>query len=92
FRRAVEEADAVLAPHLGRSVMKELAHPAPRTWQRTEVAPPALFAVQVGLTALLASHGVRPGAVAGHSVGEVAAAHAAGILTLEQAALVIAER
>lgn len=92
FRAAVEEADAALAPHLGWSVAKELAHPRPPAWQRTEIAQPALFAVQVGLTALLASHGVRPRAVAGHSVGEVAAAHAAGILSLDQAALVIAER
>ncbi|CAL9389971.1 L-threonine 3-dehydrogenase [Streptomyces sp. enrichment culture] len=92
FREAVERADAALAPHLGWSVAKELAHPSPRRWQRTEVAQPVLFAVQAGLTALLAAHGVRPRAVAGHSVGEVAAAHAAGVLTLEQAALVIAER
>lgn len=92
FRGAVQEADAALAPHLGWSVAKELAHPSPRKWQRTEVAQPALFAVQVGLTALLASHGVHPRAVTGHSVGEVAAALAAGVLTLEQAALVIAER
>ncbi|MFE1508163.1 SDR family NAD(P)-dependent oxidoreductase [Streptomyces sp. NPDC058726] len=92
FRRAVERADAALAPHLGWSVAKELAHPSPRKWQRTEVAQPALFAVQAGLTALLAAHGVHPCAVTGHSVGEVAAAHAAGVLTLDQAARVIAER
>ncbi|MFI9307184.1 SDR family NAD(P)-dependent oxidoreductase [Streptomyces triculaminicus] len=92
FRDAVQQADAALMPHLGWSVAKELAHPQPAHWQRTETAQPALFAVQVGLVALLAANGLHPAAVIGHSVGEVAAAHAAGALTLEQAAKVIAER
>ncbi|MFF5516449.1 SDR family NAD(P)-dependent oxidoreductase [Streptomyces coeruleorubidus] len=92
FRAAVEEADAALAPHLGWSVAKELERPTPARWARTEIAQPVLFAVQAGLTALLASQGLRPRAVAGHSVGEVAAAYTAGALTLEQAALVIAQR
>ncbi|MFI9206052.1 SDR family NAD(P)-dependent oxidoreductase [Streptomyces sp. NPDC053048] len=92
FRAAAERADAALAPHLGWSVAEELARPDTDRWQRTEVAQPALFVVQVGLTALLAAAGVRPTAVVGHSVGEVAAAHAAGALTLEQAARVVAER
>ncbi|MFJ2906568.1 SDR family NAD(P)-dependent oxidoreductase [Streptomyces sp. NPDC087212] len=92
FREAVEAVDAALAPHLGWSVAKELSYPTPPTWRRTEIAQPVLFAVQLGLTALLASHGLHPRAVAGHSVGEVAAACTAGALTLEQAALVIAER
>ena len=92
FRTAVEEADAALSPCLGWSVAKELERPAAARWARTEIAQPVLFAVQVGLTALLESRGVRPCAVAGHSVGEVAAAYAAGALTLEQAALVLAQR
>ncbi|MFD5476853.1 SDR family NAD(P)-dependent oxidoreductase [Streptomyces hawaiiensis] len=92
FRTAVEEADAALAPHLGWSVAKELERPTAARWARTEIAQPVLFAVQVGLTALLQSQGLRPGAVAGHSVGEVAAAYAAGALTLEQAALVLTAR
>ncbi|MDB1090270.1 SDR family NAD(P)-dependent oxidoreductase [Streptomyces sp. ACA25] len=92
FHSAVEAADAALTPLLGWSVAMELEQPAPERWRRAETAQPALFTVQVGLTALLASHGLRPRTVLGHSVGEVAAAHAAGALTLEQAALVIAER
>ncbi|GHF53677.1 type I polyketide synthase [Streptomyces morookaense] len=92
FRAALEEADAALAPHLGWSVAEELAEPEAARWRRTEIAQPALFAVQTGLVAVLAAHGLHPAAVTGHSVGEVAAAHAAGALTLQQAARVIAER
>jgi acyl transferase domain-containing protein len=52
---------------------------------QTLYAQAGLFAVEVGLVALLAAAGIVPDAVAGHSVGEIAAAHAAGVLTLAQA-------
>ncbi|WP_223777888.1 type I polyketide synthase [Streptomyces sp. 135] len=93
FRKAVEEADAELAPRLGWSVLDELALPAEK-WSlaATEVAQPLLFAVQIGIVAVLRDRGVTPAMVLGHSVGEVAAAYAGGALTLAQAARVIAER
>ncbi|WP_226899779.1 type I polyketide synthase [Nonomuraea phyllanthi] len=93
FRTVVETLDAELKPRLGWSVLEELALPADR-WRlsATEIAQPLLFAVQAGLVDMLAAAGVRPGAVLGHSVGEVAAAYAAGALSLRQAAQVIAER
>ncbi len=53
---------------------------------------PALFATQVALAALWRSYGVQPSAVVGHSMGEVAAAHVAGALSLADAALVICRR
>ncbi|GGZ41800.1 type I polyketide synthase [Streptomyces poonensis] len=93
FRAAVEAVDAELAPRLGWSVADELARPVDEGRLRaTEVAQPLLFAVQVGVVAVLRERGVEPAMVLGHSVGEVAAAHAAGALTLSQAALVIHER
>ncbi|MGK5548558.1 type I polyketide synthase [Streptomyces sp. URMC 127] len=92
FRSAVEAVDKELAPHVGWSVTEELAAASPERLRATEVAQPLLFALQTGVVAVLRAHGVTPSAVLGHSVGEVAAAHAAGALGLAEAAWVIAER
>ncbi|MFH5924951.1 type I polyketide synthase [Roseomonas xinghualingensis] len=93
FREAVEAVDAELGPSLGWSVAAALADGlTAEALAATEVAQPALFAVQHGLATALAGEGIEPGLVLGHSVGEVAAALTAGILDLPGAARLIVAR
>jgi phthiocerol/phenolphthiocerol synthesis type-I polyketide synthase C len=93
FREAVREVDTLFRRHADHSLADELAgsHGEGR-YAYTEFAQPALFALQVGLTQMLRQRGIRPLVVAGHSVGEVAAAWAAGALTLAEAVEVIYHR
>lgn len=97
FRNAVREVDAIFQRYAHYSIEAEFAGQLPGStddsrYQRTELAQPALFALQVGITQMLRARGITPTAVAGHSVGEVAAAWASGALSLTAAVEVIYHR
>ncbi|OHT86434.1 type I polyketide synthase [Mycobacteroides saopaulense] len=89
FRDTAAEIDAVFQEISGWSVIAELLRSeGDSRVSRTEIAQPANFLVQSALAKHLQQFGIRPAAVVGHSVGEVAAAYAGGALSLRDAASV----
>ncbi|MEV2250880.1 type I polyketide synthase [Streptomyces sp. NPDC050147] len=93
FARVVGEVSALVEGEAGWSVVDVLrgVGGAPR-WDRVDVVQPVCFAVMVGLARMWESVGVLPAAVVGHSQGEIAAAHVAGVLSLPDAVRVVVGR
>ncbi|MFA1550233.1 type I polyketide synthase [Actinomadura chokoriensis] len=105
FAAALDEVCASLDPHLDRPLLPDLLGPDPlgpdlpdgaagggTPLDRTDRTQPALFAVEVALGRLLEAWGVRADVMAGHSLGELSAAHLSGVFTLPDAAMVVAAR
>ena len=93
FRNALAEIDGHFAPLAGWSLIEEFASPdIVSDLTHTRIAQPMIFAIQAASVRALAAVGVRPSLTIGHSVGEVAAAEAAGVLSLRDAVRVIYHR
>lgn len=93
YRAAIEAVDARFAPLAGWSLQATMLAPEVESrMTTTEVAQPANFALQYALTRLWDSWGVKPAAIVGHSVGEIAAVVAAGALNLAEAVAIVYHR
>ena len=90
FAASVARLEPLIQGESGFSVTEAMS--APETVTGIEKVQPTLFAMQVALAEAMAARGVRPGAVIGHSMGEVAAAVVAGSLSIEDGVRVICRR
>lgn len=92
FREALARCDTEIHRHAGWSVLEVLEHPEKPAFDRVDIVQPALFAVMTSLAEAWRTHGVTPDAVVGHSQGEIAAAVAAGAISITDAARLVVGR
>ncbi|MER5943595.1 SDR family NAD(P)-dependent oxidoreductase, partial [Streptomyces sp. NPDC001928] len=90
YAKAFDQVTAALDPHLPHPLHDVIRHGT--HLDDTQYTQPALFAVEVALTHLLQTWGITPDYVTGHSIGELAAAHIAGVFSLDDAAKLVAAR
>jgi acyl transferase domain-containing protein len=93
FRDAIDECDRLIQEYAGWSLRAQLETTADASQlEHTQYAQPAIVAIEIALARLWESWGIVPAAVVGHSVGEIAAAHIAGALTLDEAMRIVVHR
>ena len=92
FAEHFDQCAAAFADELGIDLRAEVFNGAGRSLERTDRAQPALFTVEYALAKLIESYGVRPAALAGHSIGEYVAATMAGVFDLPTAAKAVSVR
>lgn len=92
FRARFDECDSVFSDLMGTSLSTLVFDGDDATLNDTTYTQPALFSIEVALTALWQSWGVEPVAVLGHSIGEIAAAHVAGVMSLTDATTLVEAR
>jgi acyl transferase domain-containing protein/acyl carrier protein len=92
FAQRIEACEEALAPFVDWSLEKTLREAGGEWLDRLDIVQPALFSVMVSLAGLWRELGAEPAAVVGHSQGEIAAAHIAGGLSLDDAARIVALR
>ncbi|MCX2729163.1 acyltransferase domain-containing protein [Saccharopolyspora sp. NFXS83] len=91
FHAALHECDRAMRAHVDFSVVDQLTRDDSRL-QEIDVLQPTMVSLQIAFAALWRSWGIQPDAVVGHSMGEIAAAHVAGALSLADAAAVACRR